>query len=569
MKPEDPNTPETITPNSDPVAPNGLETILVPPSPLPLDAQPVPPDAFPQRTPSPFRITGGPGLNKRRFAMMVIAGSVGSVLIILLLFFVLTAYGKLKIGSYQFRTQVAMVVQGLPFMPKNAGYVSTKMLIEQAAVKKYVMDVSAAISSKSLVPLIANGALELHVTGPIDLTDIKKPEMALHVNLTKQIDGDITFTKNIVYFRLTSFPSLLGVALSGMGLPESIQQKFVKQWFYYDTSTLDTEASKNLEKQNSAKQKTIDKIASDEIATAMEKYQDNVHLQMTSERVDGHDTYKISMVLPKEVIDAVEKSIYMQSDTDYKNFKPTMSAMIPSMNFTYWVDKKAYVMRKLSINFIVKQPKNTGKLTTTSPRESASPAVLGANTALLAQSIDTIPFLPQPDQDMPVSLVMKFDKINEAQTIKAPVGAIKFEDFMQDIIESTMSSASDSAIMAPAKMSQESNNIKRRSDINYLLSRISEYKAFHKGLYPPKLSTVKKTISKEGIDICNDIVPDYSSYLPVDPNINTGRQIIDCTSSYFTGYTVQLDANNTVTVAAPYAELGEKIEVSRRDDILP
>lgn len=569
MIPEDSPKSETITPTPDPVSPNGLETILVPASPLPLDVPPVPPDAFPQRTPSPFRITGGPGLNKRRFAIMVIAGSVGTVLVIVLVFFVLIAYGKLKIGSYQFRTQVAMVVQGLPFMPKNAGYVSTKMLIEQSAVKKYVMDVSAAISSKSLVPLIANGALELHVTGPIDLTDIKKPEMALHVNVTKQIDGDITFTKNIVYFRLTSFPSLLGVALSGMGLPESIQQKFVKQWFYYDASSLDTEASKNLEKQNSAKQKTIDKIASDEIATAMEKYQDKVHLQMTSEGVDGHDTFKISMVLPKEVIDAMEKSIYMQSDTDYKHFTPTMSAMIPSMNFTYWVDKKAYVMRKLSINFIVKQPKNMGKLTTTTPRQSAGPAVLGANTALLAQSIDTLPFLPQPDQDMPVSFVMKFDKINEAQAIKAPVAAIKFEDFMQDIIESTMSSGSDSAIMAPAKMSQESNNIKRRSDINYLLNRISEYKAYHKGLYPPELSTMKKTISKEGIDICKDIVPDYSSYLPVDPNINTGRQITDCTSSYFTGYTVQLDANKAITVAAPYAELGEKIEVSRRDDIVP
>ncbi len=562
MSPEDSTTPENVTPNPDPATSNGLETLLVPPAPLPLDEPLLPPTALPQSTASPFRVTGGPGMPRRQLMLLISAGSIGCLLVIALLFFVLTAYGKLKIGSYQFRTQVAMVVQGLPFMPKNAGYVSTKMLIEQASVKKYVMDVSAAISSKSLVPLSANGTLEMHVTGPIDLTDIKKPEMALHVNLTKQIDGDITFKNNIVYFRLTSFPSLLGVAMSSMGLPESIQQQFVQQWFYYDTSPLDTEASKDLEKQNSTKQKTIDKIASDEIATAIEKYQDKVHLKMTSERIDGHDTYKISMVLPKEVIDAMEKSAYIQSDTESKQFKPTISTMIPSMNFTYWVEKKVYLMRKLSINFVVKQPKSAGKLTMSYPRESFGPAVLGAKTALLAQTIDTLPFFPQPEQDMPVSFVMKFDKINEAQSINAPVGAIQFEQFLQTLVESQM--GSDSAILQPRKVVNESNNTVRKVDVNAILNAIHQYASDNNGVLPLGITSMKKTISKEGADICAALVPTYIAGLPVDPNINTGLPITqqNCSMPYYTGYSVQTSGNK-VTVSAQYAEQGEQISVTR------
>lgn len=116
----------------------------------------------------------------------------------------------------------------------------------------------------------------------------------------------------------------------------------------------------------------------------------------------------------------------------------------------------------------------------------------------------------------------------------------------------------------PARQFGQANNTRRRSDVTQILNAIGAYAADNKGVLPAGITTTPANItdSAGGANICNDIMPDYIPALPEDPRIGTGGSFTSCTA-YDTGYTVVRDANNRVTVAAPSAENGETISVTR------
>lgn len=112
----------------------------------------------------------------------------------------------------------------------------------------------------------------------------------------------------------------------------------------------------------------------------------------------------------------------------------------------------------------------------------------------------------------------------------------------------------------PARQFAQANNTRRRSDVNTILNAISQYQADHQGQLPSAITSSSATISNGGANICSDLVSTYAAQMPVDPQVGAW---VDCTN-YNTGYTVVRSAsNNRVTVAAPNAELGEQISVTR------
>jgi prepilin-type N-terminal cleavage/methylation domain-containing protein len=62
-------------------------------------------------------------------------------------------------------------------------------------------------------------------------------------------------------------------------------------------------------------------------------------------------------------------------------------------------------------------------------------------------------------------------------------------------------------------------------------------------------------------DIAPCLVPTYLYALPFDPSAPNAH--FNSVSDYDTGYTIAINASGTITLAAPYAELGKTISVSR------
>ncbi len=122
----------------------------------------------------------------------------------------------------------------------------------------------------------------------------------------------------------------------------------------------------------------------------------------------------------------------------------------------------------------------------------------------------------------------------------------------------------------PARQFSQSNNTKRRSDINAILNAIDQYAADNRGnltaLGIPD-TTAGAAVVGDGVgevDVCALLVPTYLAALPVDPLTNNGASVADCTAAHTTNYSVvRSTTNNRVTVAAPGAELNEVISVTR------
>lgn len=117
----------------------------------------------------------------------------------------------------------------------------------------------------------------------------------------------------------------------------------------------------------------------------------------------------------------------------------------------------------------------------------------------------------------------------------------------------------------PARQLAQANNAQRSSNVSTILNAINQYQVDNRGTIPASISsTTTRNICRTGAaatSSCSDlsVLTDNEIYLPSIP--------IDPTTAgtYDVGYTVikSATANPRVTVAAPSAELGATISVTR------
>ncbi len=109
----------------------------------------------------------------------------------------------------------------------------------------------------------------------------------------------------------------------------------------------------------------------------------------------------------------------------------------------------------------------------------------------------------------------------------------------------------------PVTRFADARNSRRYSDVNSILTAVHEYIVDNNGALPPGLSA-GMSATHLGTDTGNvDLSTPLAKYLKTIPQDPTNGTAAD------TGYTIEVDANNIVTVAAPNAENGATIQVSR------
>lgn len=115
----------------------------------------------------------------------------------------------------------------------------------------------------------------------------------------------------------------------------------------------------------------------------------------------------------------------------------------------------------------------------------------------------------------------------------------------------------------PARQIAQANNTQREANVKTIIDAVHQYAIDNRGALPTGITATATNVGSGAtdIDICTLLVPTYAAEMPFDPTA-TGAGYTDCTT-YSTGYTIAVDANSRVTVAAPSAELSATISVTR------
>ncbi len=117
----------------------------------------------------------------------------------------------------------------------------------------------------------------------------------------------------------------------------------------------------------------------------------------------------------------------------------------------------------------------------------------------------------------------------------------------------------------PARQFSQANNAERWSHVSTILNAVHQYAIDNAGVLPASITTSATEICATGAGSCTSLAnlsvltanEAYVVSLPKDPLCPSG-----CNANGI-GYTVVKSANGRVTVAAPGAELGVSISVTR------
>ncbi len=128
----------------------------------------------------------------------------------------------------------------------------------------------------------------------------------------------------------------------------------------------------------------------------------------------------------------------------------------------------------------------------------------------------------------------------------------------------------------PARQFRQANDAERASEVNAILNAIGQYTVDQKGTLPGDIPTGDSGepddydfISDNESDLCDSLVPEYISALPVDPqngtDPNNDGQISEseCDETYNTQYKV-INDDGRITILAPNTqEANPDISVTR------
>jgi prepilin-type N-terminal cleavage/methylation domain-containing protein len=123
------------------------------------------------------------------------------------------------------------------------------------------------------------------------------------------------------------------------------------------------------------------------------------------------------------------------------------------------------------------------------------------------------------------------------------------------------------AALNPARQFAIARNSTRYSHINTMMNAISANMAENNGVFTcASAGAVPSTATNmaDGVgnyDIAPCLVTEYLSSMPFDPSATGAHWTSE--TDYDTGYTIDMDASNRITIDAPNAELSQSISLTR------
>lgn len=372
------------------------------------------------------------------------------------------AYEKLDIPKYpKLKATITGAVMAIPFMPKTPKYLIAKTLIAHEKVTKHDYNISMSLESPSFTSIAGMSRIDIETKGAVDYQNPDDIKFTMDASVTKDFNIELRKPDKMLYFKINKVPSFLFAIL---GIQSSQLDPVMNKWVSYDTTPLETEASKELKKDTEVKN------LSEEFMTDIEdKYlTDLIVKKLKIEKVseDSNNFYKLSLDFDEETLDQIEKSIKEEKgSTLYSGSMETakLSDVVKKMNWSFYINTKTYLTHKVSV---------TSEMEVDKISPSYGSAFLGTGDAMVTQN-STVNF----------AFVVKFDKFGEEIKVEVPTEVMTFEEFSNTFSQIMLTVYG--SVMNPQL--NQANDTKRKSDLSSLRIVLEIYKV-DCGSYPTALN---------------------------------------------------------------------------------
>ncbi len=292
----------------------------------------------------------------KKFNLKILLIALGIIIALFLLaagISVAIAYEKVSFNQPKIERPIRQFIIDLPFAPKTPKYVLTSSALAHKEVATHSFDISLATKSDSLTPAFGLDQLDIRAKGAVDYSDSKNVKFFLDADFTKDLNLSVRKKDKIIYFKINKLPELL---LSTIGVRDSTRiNKALENWIGFDSTPLDTEARRKLD--SNSEEKSITK---EFIDGTLDNFLDEKVLKsikMSTESLDGLESYKLILDADKETIDYLGEKINKEVNEDNSEaVSRKLSETVKSLEITLWIDKDRHFVRKVETSFRMVPP---------------------------------------------------------------------------------------------------------------------------------------------------------------------------------------------------------------------
>ena len=322
------------------------------------------------------------------------------------------AYDKVNINNSELQARVSNLVIGLPFMPKTPKYLLQAAAYAHEQVSKHTFDISLAMEGDTLSSMMGTNKVDFQIKGGIDYSDLKNIKFYSNILVTNDLNIDIKKKEKMIYFKINKIPPIIYPFL---GVDENKIKPIFDNWIGWDTSSLDTEARRNLnyyvkeDQENNLITQTTDTLLSNKILSDM---------RLSDDSEDGFAVYKIHLDATSELLDLIESKMRETQEGGMKLRTESRKASdtLKDTKIDIWIDKKEFFVRKFTIYTKLKPDINIDPQGLLSLNPVKNEAILGINN--LGQSEYTL------------SAAVKFGDFGSEIKVEEPDKFLKPEEAM-------------------------------------------------------------------------------------------------------------------------------------------
>lgn len=353
-----------------------------------------------------------------------------ALLVFLVLFFVLVggagasaymiAAGKLTLPDANLQNQVSAFLMKIPFLPRNPKAIILSSLAAHEKLSRNAFELSIAAASNDFQSSFGTGNFDFQIKGYTDLTVPEDPKFFLTVDATKEFSAEMRKPDKMLYFKVNKVPLVLSTLVR---IDPNNLLPILENWVAYDTSGLETEASKNLPQLNPKSpideqtKLMLTRMADEDILPL---------ITVTSESVDGFSAYRLDFRPTPEQLDNIyyklKDEYTKQTDavkTDTRTTDTPPSKMLRDFVLSVWVDNREFYVRKAIITSIMTAP--SGSI--------PSPSVL-------------LPVMPERSTgdaptEISLAFALKLSGFGQEQQVIAPEVSITPEEYVSLLMNSS------------------------------------------------------------------------------------------------------------------------------------